>query len=128
MEKGLSKYWTPEQEELYSQALASCKTFTRRDLVMSVRDLLKYDLRTKAGKRAVAKGRLRIAVASDEDLEEMASIVVVAENEKGIEKGMTIEELLPLQEAKVEYLKKLQAKIRTKGIKRGELECQQKPE
>lgn len=119
--EGLSKYWTPEQEELYSQALASCKTFAQRDLVMSVRDLLKYDLRTKAGKRAIARGRLRIAVASDGDIEEMASIVVVAENEKRIEKGTNTWELLPLQAAKVEDLKKLRSKIREKGIKKEEL-------
>ena len=121
--KGISKYWTPEQGEIYSQALASCKTFAQRDLVMSVRDLLKYDLRTKAGKRAIARGRLRIAVATDEDIEEMASIAVAAENEKRIKEGMTIEELLPLLEAEVEVWKKLRAKIRTTGIKRSEIEC-----
>ena len=121
--KGISKHWTPAQEALYSQSLATCKTFAQRDLVISVRDLLKYDLRTKAGKRALTRGQLRIAVATDEDIEEMASIAIAAENEKRIKEGMTIEELLPLQEANVKDLKKLRAKIRLRGIKRSELEC-----
>lgn len=124
MEKRLSKYWTPQAERYYERLLASCKSFAQRDLVMGIRDLLKYDLRTKAGKRAVAQGRLRIAIATDEDLEEMASLAVVAENDKGIEKGMTIEQLVPLQERKVEELKRLRAKIKSRGIKRSELECQ----
>ena len=124
MQKGVSKYWTPEKEEHYERVLAGCLTYAQRDLVMGVRDLLKYDLRTRAGKRAVTRGRLRIAVATDEDLDEIASFAVVAENDRRIEKGMTVEELLPLQEAKVEELKKLRAKIREKGIKKEELlEC-----
>ena len=122
-EKGLSKYWTPQAEEHYERVLAGCSTYAQRDLVMSIRDLLKYDLRTRAGKRAVTRGRLRIAVATDEDLEEMASLAVVAENDRRIERGMTVEELLPLQEAKVEELKKLRAKIQGRGIKRSELTC-----
>ena len=124
MEKGLSKYWTPEAEEHYKRLLAGCESFAQRDLVMNVRDLLKYDLRTKAGKAAVAQGRLRIAVATDEDLEEMASLAIVAENDKGIEKGMAIEQLEPFQELKVKELKELQTRIRTRGIKRSELKCQ----
>lgn len=122
MAKGVSKYWTPGQEVLYQNALSEARSFAQRDLIMSVRDLLKYDLRTRAGKRAVTQGRLRVAVATDEDLEEMASIAVVVENDKGIQKGMTIEQLEPLQELKVEELKRLRAKLRRRGIRRSELE------
>ena len=124
MEKGVSKYWTPEQEEGFKKMLASSQTFAERDLVMSIRDLLKYDLRTKEGKRAVAQTRLRTAIASDQDLEDLAALQVGLENKERIDKGMTIEELLPLQEARVEKLKKLRAKILHRGIKRSELECQ----
>ena len=124
MEKGVSKYWTPEQERGFNQMLASSQTFAERDLVMSIRDLLKYDLRTKEGKRAVTKARLRIAVATDEDIEHMAALQVGLENKEGIERDMTVEELLPLQEARVEVLKKLRAKMRHRGIKRSELACQ----
>jgi len=124
MEKGVSRYWTPETEEHYKRVLASCLTYAQRDLVMGVRDLLKYDLRTKAGRRALAREQLRIAVATDEDLEEMASYVVVAENNKGIEKSMTVSDFLPLQEAEVNKFKKLRAKIRERGIGESELECQ----
>jgi len=124
MEKGVCKTWTPQAEEHYERVLAGCSTYAQRDLVMSIRDLLKYDLRTRAGKGTVTRGRLRIAVATDTDLEEMASFVVVAENDRRIEGGMTVEQLLPLQEAKVEELKKLRAKINRRGIKRSELACQ----
>jgi len=125
MEKGVSKYWTPKQEKVFTQMVASSQTFAERDLVMSIRDLLKYDLRTKEGKKAIARGRLRLAVANDEDLEELAALQVGLENKERIEKGMTREELLPLQEARVEVLKNLRAKIRHRGIKKGELEIEE---
>lgn len=128
IEKGVTKYWTPEQERGFTQMLATARTFAERNLLMSISDLLKYDLRTKQAKRAIARGRLRLAVASDEDLKELAALQVGLANKERIEKGMTMEELLPLLEARVEVLKKLRAKIRARGTKRGELECQQHQE
>jgi len=121
--KGISKHWTPNQEENYSKVLASCQTFARRDLILSIRDLLKYDFRTKKGEKAIARARLRLAVASDEDLKEMAALQVGLENTERIEKGMAREELRPLQEARLEDLKKLRALVRLRGIKRSDLEC-----
>ena len=124
MEKGVNQYWTPQAEELYERLLATCRTFAEQDLLMSIRDLLKYDLRTREGKRAVAQARLRIATATDEDIEELAALQVGLENKEKIDNGMTIEELLPLQAGRVGVLKKLRAKVREKGIKRSELKCQ----
>ncbi|GAI53005.1 unnamed protein product [marine sediment metagenome] len=71
MEKGVTKYWTPKQEELWARRLKNCRTFAQQHLTMSLRDLLKFDERTKEGKRAVAQGRLRLTVATDRDLEEL---------------------------------------------------------
>ena len=64
--------WTPEREAHFNMVLAQPMTFALRHLIMSVRDLLKYDGRTREAKRAIAQGRLRLSVASDEDLKELA--------------------------------------------------------
>jgi len=66
MEKGLSEDWTPEEEALYQSWLASCRTFAERYLVMICREHLKYE-----GKRQAAQCRLRLATATDEELEEV---------------------------------------------------------
>lgn len=106
MEKGLSKDWTPEEEALYQSWLASCHTFAERDLMISLRDHLKYE-----GKRAIAQGRLRLATATDEELEEVAKL------EEQLGGGGSAFVVYRLKE-----LKKRRAEIREKGIKRSELE------
>ena len=113
MEKGVCKTWTPEQEEHYKKLLAGRLSFAERDLVMSVKDLLKYDGRSKQGKRAVAQGRLRMMTATDEDLEEMAKLQVKMAGDSDM---ATLPEVL-------EGLKRTRASIREKGIKRSELAC-----
>ncbi len=114
MEKGISKHWAPEQEEHYERLLAGCRTFAERHLLMTVMDLLKYDGRTKEGKKAIAQGRLRMATATDEDLEELARL----------EQEMPERDKRSSVSERVEELKKERAEIRAKGVKRGELECQ----
>ena len=114
MENGVSKYWTPEAEEYYNGLLAGCRSFAQRDLIMTIRDVLKYDGRTKAGKRSMARARLRIATASDEDLAEMAILRATGAH------SATREEI----QKEVDELVKIRAKIREKGIRKGELQCQ----
>ena len=115
MDKGLSKSWTPQSEKHFERLLATCRTFAARDLVMSLRDILKYDLRTKESKRAVAQARLRLASATDNDLRQMAELELAIAGEDSFE---TVPE-------KVEELKKMRAKIREKGIRKSDLECRQ---
>lgn len=74
MEKGISKYWTPEQEEAWARRLEGSHTFAARHLLLTIRDLFKYDGRTKQAKRAIAQGKLRLATATDEELREIAEL------------------------------------------------------
>lgn len=104
--KGVSKYWTAEAEEYYKRLVASCRTFAERDLTMTIRDLLKYDLRTREAKKAVEQGRLRLAVATDEDIEELVRLQCQMRGGEVIS-----------PEKKLEELKELRAKIRERGIR-----------
>ena len=113
MEKGVNRYWTQEQEELYKRLLDGCRTFAERHVIMSIRDVLKYDGRTKAAKRAAAQGRLRLMTATDEDLEEMAKLEVEI-------KGGGSPDSIP---HKIQDYKRLRGEIKEKGIKRSELAC-----
>ena len=106
MEKGLSKYWTPEEEALYQSWLADCHTFAERDLLMTCREHLKYE-----GKREVAQHRLRLAPATDEELEEVAELEARMGGDGSAFVAYRLKEL-----------RKRRAEIREKGIKRSELE------
>lgn len=112
--KGISKYWTPKTEELWVRRLKGCRTFAESYWVMLMRDLLKYDGRTKQAKRAIAQARLRLATATDADIEELAKL----------ESEMPQEEPRQSVAETVEELKKTRAEIREKGIKRSDLACQ----
>jgi hypothetical protein len=103
--KGVSKYWTPAAEEKYEKLMAACHTFAERHLIMTIRDLLKYDGRTKQAKKAIAQGRLRMATATDEELEEL----------------VRLESLMPgsencSPEERLQEYKTLRAKLKEKGI------------
>ena len=74
MEKGISKYWTPEQEEAWVRRLEGYHTFATRHLLLAIRDLFKYDGRTKQAKRAIVQDKLRLATATDEELRELAEL------------------------------------------------------
>lgn len=71
---GLSKRWTPAAEEKYHRLLAACRTFGERHLVMTIVERVKYDGRTKQGKRAMLGARLRLANATDEELKDLAEL------------------------------------------------------
>ena len=121
MEKGVFKTWTPGQELEFEERIKHCQTFAERHLLMLLRDTLKYDARSKEGKRAMSKARLRLATATNEDLEELAELQVgqVAESPgeiPGLHRASLVAENLG-------HLKKMRTEIRGKGIKRSELEC-----
>jgi len=109
--KGTTKYWTEEQEREFEQRLAECKTFAERTLVMTIRDLVKYDARTREGRQAVAKARLRLATASDDDLEELARLQVSL---GGDHPGETVSQALV-------RLKAARQGVRERGVTREEL-------
>jgi len=81
MENGICKTWTPGQELKFEEHIKHCRTFAERHLAMLVRDVLKYDGRSKESKRAMAQARLRLAVATEEDLKELAELQVQLEGE-----------------------------------------------
>ena len=119
MEKGISKEWTPGKELEFEERIKHCRTYAERHLTMLIRDILKYDGRSKEGKRAMAQARLRLTVATDEDLEELAGLLVSQATEKpgeipGLHRASLVAENLG-------HLKKTQAEIRERGIKRSEL-------
>ena len=111
MKDGLSKYWTPQAEEHYRQLLASCHSFAERDLIMTIRNLLKYDGRTKESRRSVAQGRLRIATATDEEIREMAELQEQMEGGGG---AVAVPDTL-------EKLRGLRTELGEKGIKGSEI-------
>ena len=122
MENGICKTWTPGQELKFEEHIKHCQTFAERHLIMTIRDVLKYDGRSKESKRAVAQARLRLAAASDKDLEELAKLeasVLVEDPGQipGLHRAGLVAENLG-------RLKNDRAKIREKGIKRSELACQ----
>jgi len=112
-EKGIHRSWTPRIEERTQQLIDGSHGFAMKNLMLTIRDLLKYDHRSKEGKRAQALARLRLATATDEDLMEMAKLKVEL---LGEDKVGTVAEAL-------EVLKEARARVREQGINRSELEC-----
>jgi len=106
MENGICKTWTPEVEAYYAGVLDGCQTFAQRHLVMLIRDILKYDGRTKQAKRAIAQARLRLVTATDADLEELVSLEMQMEKEGSLD-------VVP---DRLEGYKRIQSEIIAKGI------------
>lgn len=113
MEKGISKYWTPEREARAQRLITQSPNFAVRHLLMTLCDMLKYDQRTRAGRRGMAQARLRLATATDKDLEEIAELKVHLLGEADVG---TVEQVLF-------QLNKDRERVRGKGFKRSELEC-----
>jgi len=118
--EGISKEWTPGKELEFEERIKHCRTYAERHLTMLIRDILKYDGRSKEGKRAMAQARLRLTVATDEDLKELAELQVQAAERPGEIPGLHRASLVA---ENLGHLKKTQAEIRERGIKRSELEC-----
>ena len=121
MEKGVSKYWTPGKELEYQERLKGCRTFAERHLILSVRDLIKYDGRSRAAKRAGAQARLRIAAATEKDLEELAELGTSTQPEiPGEIPGLA---RASFEAQRLRELEEAQAEIKKKGVNKEELRC-----
>jgi len=122
MEKGIAKTWTPGQELKFEELIKHCRTFAERHLTILLRDVLKYDGRSKESKRAMAQARLRLAIATDKDLKELAELQV----RQAVESPGEIPGLLraSLVANFLSLLKNDRDKIKQEGIKRSALECQ----
>ena len=122
MAKGISKHWTPGKELEFEELIKRCQTFAERHQTMLIRDVLKYDARSKEGKRAMAQARLRLAVATDEDLKELAELQASKKEEKpgeipGLHRASSVAEGLG-------RLKRIRDEIRERRINKEELLCQ----
>jgi len=89
---------------------------------MFIRDFEKYDGRSKAAKRALAQTRLRIATASNKDLEEIAKLEAGMLRERP-------EEISGLARAnfaaqRLTELWQQRTELRNKGIRKEQLTCQ----
>lgn len=76
---GLRRCWTPELEMKFNfflngPAMSGPGSFARRHVILSIRDMLKYDGRTREGKKAAVAAELRLAIATNDELEEIAEI------------------------------------------------------
>jgi len=109
--EGITQYWSEGQERFYERLLAGSSTPAMQHLVMTIRDLLKYDQRSKQAKRAVTQGRLRLATATDDELADLARL----EARIG---GNSDPRLLNL---KLEQLKQLRQSVREQGIRKEEI-------
>jgi hypothetical protein len=121
-EEGISKYWTPGREMEFEHRLEGCRTFAERHLVMLTRDVLKYDGRSKAAKAAIAQARLRLAVASDKDLEEMAELEARMQKDNPGEIPGFAKAIFRAQ--KKRELQNTRAKIQQAGIEKEKIVCQ----
>ena len=101
--KGVYKTWTPNQEMRFNIILSSCKDFAERYLITSLMSVLKYDRRTRQGKIAWAKIRLNIAMATEEELTELAELNAAL--------------LSQPVEAELKKLHRIQAEVKEKGLK-----------
>ncbi len=126
MENGVSKHWTPGKELEFEERIKHCRTFAERHLTMLLRDVLKYDGRSKEGLRAMTQARLRMAIATDEDLKELAELEVSnMERERPGERPGEIPGLhrASLVATKLGHLKNTRAKIKEEGIMKEALRC-----
>lgn len=86
MEKGISKHWTSKEDAQFKRMLDAPLSFAMRFMLTSIRDLLKYDHRTRESKRASAKLHLTLAMASDDDLAELEALQKEKLGEEGYRK------------------------------------------
>lgn len=109
--KGISKQWTPSLEAHFELQIRRSRTFAQRHLTLLIRDLLKYDHRSRESKKRFAQARLRLLTASHRDLEEMAQIIIQMPAE-----GKTV-----IFNDELTKLKQLQARIKERGVEAEEL-------
>lgn len=115
MEEGVAKYWTPGQEIRFDLALKSCRSFAQLHHIMFLRDALKYDGRSKGAKRTLNQAKLRLAIATDADLWEIAKLhVSYSEDKPGKEIPEQKRANLVLEH--LSFLTELRGNIRKVGI------------
>ena len=108
MEKGLNKHWTHEHEVLHQKLLEGATSFAERYMLTMVCNVMKYDGRSRAAKKATARLQLTLATASDDDL------LAVAKLWHEIDGYPTH----PTADERLKELTELRGKVRAKGIKR----------
>jgi len=119
MEKGVSKYWTLAKELEYQERLKRCRSFAERHVTLLMHDIMKYDGRSKQGKRVLAQAMLRIATASDRELREIAELETdMDEEERGEIPGLTRATVMAQN---LEILLKARAEIKQRGIREEQL-------
>ena len=101
--KGVNKTWTPNKEMESNIILSSCKDFAERHLITSMVTVLKYDGRTRQSKIAWAKIRLNIAMATEEELMQLAELYAMLFSQ-------------PV-EVELKKLHRIQAEVKEKGLK-----------
>lgn len=111
MPKGISQYWTEAQEAYWERCLGACNNSAERHLVTTIRDVLKYDQRTKEGKRAIAQARLRLVTASDDELEALAKLEARIAGQGDPQYASRA----------LESYKQLRERLREKGIRKEEI-------
>lgn len=121
MEKGgVNEYWTPKQELIWGMRILAARNFAETHMAMLLRDIMKYDWRSKESRRPKAQARLRIALASDANLKELAELEVSIEEKNpgwipGLDRALRVTE-------RFGELKEERAKIKEEGIKSIDLE------
>jgi len=117
---GVNQYWTQHHEIEWEMRIVACRSFAEKHVTILMRDVLKYDGRSKESQRAKAQSRLRIALASDADLVELAEFEVSMEERApgwipGLDKSLRVQE-------RVGELKEQRAMIKRDGIKSDDLQ------
>jgi len=117
---GVNQYWTQHQEMEWEMRIGACKSFAEKHMNILMRDVLKYDGRSKESRRAKAQARLRIALANDADLLELAEFEVSVEKNApgwipGLDKACRVTERL-------KELKEQRARIKEDGITSDDLQ------
>ena len=98
-------------DSLHLTLLRSCRTFAERMFVNMICITLKYDDRSREAKRAKARWRLALAMATEEELRQMANF----EHELFKEDGIT-------RETRLNKFRSLRDKIIREGINKKDLE------
>lgn len=111
-ENGIGKFWSPELEAELQERIETAPNFAARHYAMTTRDVLKFDHRSKAYKRALAQERLRMMTFTDRDCELLAIIKGHLPGKNG--RGDFI--------FMVEFIKKLRDQAIKAGINKEDLE------
>ncbi len=111
-ENGIATIWTPELEASFQERIDTAPNFAAKHFAMTLRDLLKFDHRSKAFRRALAQAQLRMATLTDKECEQLAVL-------RSFLPGKTRDMLIDEATRKV---KELRDRVIIAGINKEELE------